>query len=70
MLQQTPELVELRAGTAILAVSPAAGGSITRYASRHDGTTFEWMRPALPEAVRNRSAGSTSSWFVVQMYAS
>ena len=65
MLQETPELVELRAGPAILAVSPAAGGSITRYASRHDGTTFEWMRPALREAVRNRSAGNTSSFPLV-----
>ena len=65
MLQETPELVELRAGPAILAVSPPAGGSITRYASQHDGTTFEWMRPALPEAIRNRSAGSTSSFPLV-----
>ncbi len=65
MPQETPEQVELRAGPAILAVSPVAGGSITRYTSRHDGVTFEWMRPALPEAVPNRSAGSTSSFPLV-----
>ena len=65
MLQQTQELVELRAGPAILAVSPVAGGSITRYASQHDGATFEWMRPALVGAVRDRSAGSTSSFPLV-----
>ncbi len=65
MLQETPELVELRAGGAILAVSPVAGGSITRYASQHDGMAFEWMRPALPDAVRDRSAGSTSSFPLV-----
>ena len=65
MLQATPELVELRAGSAILAVSPAAGGSITRYASQHDGVTFEWLRPALPEAVPSRSAGGTSSFPMV-----
>ena len=65
MPQETPDVVELRAGATTLAVSPAAGGSITRYASQHDGTTFEWMRPALPEAVQNRSAGGTSSFPLV-----
>jgi len=65
MVQETPELVELRAGPAILAVSPTAGGSITRYASQHDGVMFDWMRPALPEAVRDRSAGNTSSFPLV-----
>jgi aldose 1-epimerase len=65
MQQNTPELVELRAGTAVLAVSPAAGGSITRYASQHDGTTVQWLRPALPEAIQNRSAGNTSSFPLV-----
>jgi aldose 1-epimerase len=65
MRQNTPELVELQAGAAVLAVSPAAGGSITRYASEHAGTMVEWMRPALPEAIENRSAGSTSSFPLV-----
>ena len=65
MLQETPELVELRAGSATLVVSPVAGGSITRYASRHEGMTVEWMRPALPAAVRDRSAGGTSSFPLV-----
>lgn len=57
--------VELQAGPTVLRVSPAAGGSITRYASVRNGQTFEWMRPALPEAVRTRSAGSTSSFPLV-----
>ena len=65
MPQATPELVELRAGPAILVVSPAAGGSITRYASQHEDRTVEWLRPALPEAVRDRSAGGTSSFPLV-----
>ena len=65
MRQETLELVELRAGPAVLNVSPAAGGSITRFASRHEDRTLEWMRPALPDAVQNRSAGSTSSFPLV-----
>jgi aldose 1-epimerase len=65
MQQVTVDTVEVRAGTAILQVSPVAGGSITRYASVHGGQTFEWMRPALPDAVRTRSAGSTSSFPLV-----
>ncbi len=50
-----PETVELHAGSTSLTVIPAIGGSITRYASRHDGTTFEWLRPASPEAIRDRA---------------
>ena len=65
MRQETPELVELRAGPAVLVVSPAAGGSITRYASLDEDRTIEWMRPALPDAVQNRSAGSASSFPLV-----
>lgn len=65
MRQATPELVELRAGTAQLGVSPAAGGSITRYATVEAGTTYEWMRPALANAIRDRAAGSTSSFPMV-----
>ena len=65
MVQAPPEVVELRAGSTLLSVSPVAGGSITRYASRREATTYEWMRPALPEAIRTRSAGSTSSFPLV-----
>ncbi len=65
MIQQSPDLVELRVGTTILTVSPVAGGSITRYASENRGRTFEWMRPARPEAVTSRSAGATSSFPMV-----
>jgi len=65
MPQQTPELIELRAASAVLGVSPVAGGSITRYASDLAGVTREWMRPALADAIRTRSAGSTSSFPLV-----
>lgn len=65
MPQLNTETVELQAGPTMLRVSPATGGSITRYASVRDGRTFEWMRPALPTAVQTRSAGSTSSFPLV-----
>ena len=66
MTQDTPEIVQLRAGSTHLAVAPAVGGSITRYASERDGgTSIEWMRPAPPDAVASRSAGGTSSFPLV-----
>ena len=65
MIQPSSDYVELRAANSILVVSPAAGGSITRFASTHDGSTVEWLRPALPNAVASRSAGSTSSFPMV-----
>ena len=65
MSQAPVDVIELRAGTATLVVSPVAGGSITRYASAHNDRMFEWMRPALADAVQTRSAGSTSSFPLV-----
>ena len=65
MPQATADVVDLRAGTAQLTVSPVAGGSITRYATKQAGRTFEWMRPALPNAVRDRRAGNTSNFPMV-----
>ena len=65
MTQDTPEIIQLRAGSTHLAVAPEIGGSITRYASDHDGTTIEWMRPAPPDAIASRSAGGTSSFPLV-----
>lgn len=62
MLQDVPELVELHSGPARLGVSPAAGGSITRYASVHNGVALDWLRPAEPGAILNRSAGGMSSF--------
>ena len=50
MSQAPVDVIELRAGTATLVVSPVAGGSITRYASAHNDRMFEWMRPALADA--------------------
>ena len=65
MTQNTPEVVELRAGSTRLAVAPEVGGSITRYASERGGTTVEWMRPAPLDAIAARSAGGTSSFPMV-----
>ena len=65
MVQDAPRLVELRAGSTRLAVAPDVGGSIARYATARGDTTFEWLRPALPEAVASRSAGGTSSFPMV-----
>lgn len=65
MRQDEPRKVELRAGPTRLAVAPDVGGSITRYATERGDTTFEWLRPASPEAVASRSAGGTSSFPMV-----
>ena len=65
MTQDTPEIVQLRAGSTRLAVAPEVGGSITRYASDRNGSTIEWMRPAPPDAIASRSAGGTSSFPLV-----
>ncbi len=62
MPQDTPQIVELRAGATRLAVAPEAGGSMTRYATERGGRAIEWMRPALPDAIAARSAGGTSSF--------
>ena len=58
-------MVELRTGSAVLAVSPEAGGVITRYASEHDGAIIEWLRPAAADAVARRAAGDTSCFPLV-----
>ena len=65
MTQDAPQIIELRAGAARLAVAPGVGGSITRYASEADGRVIEWMRPAPPAAIAARSAGGTSSFPLV-----
>ena len=65
MIQDEPRVVELRAGAARLAVAPDVGGSITRYASERGGTTVDWLRPAPPDAIANRSAGGASSFPMV-----
>ena len=48
------EIVELRAGPAVLEVSPAACGAVTRFAWELDGDALEWLRPATPFAVARR----------------
>ena len=65
MSQMPPDHIELRTENSLLVVSPAAGGSITRFASTRGGSTVEWLRPALPNAVASRTAGATSSFPMV-----
>ena len=65
MSQMPPDHIELRTENLLLAVSPAAGGSITRFASTRGRSTVEWLRPALPNAIANRTAGATSSFPMV-----
>ena len=57
--------MELRAGSTRFAVAPDVGGSIARYASERSGSTIEWLRPALAEAVASGSAGGTSTFPMV-----
>ena len=64
-MQSTLQVVELRAGAGRLAVAPEVGGSITRYASERAGRIVEWMRPASPGALAERSAGGMSSFPLV-----
>src|SRR5260370_1323779 len=47
------ELITLRADGAGLTVAPAVGGAVTRYWLERDGTTWEWLRPTPPEALRD-----------------
>ena len=65
MIQNPPQVIELRVGSTRLAVAPEVGGSIARYATERDGRTLEWMRPASPDALVARSAGGTSSFPLV-----
>ncbi len=65
MTQDTPEVIELRAGSTHLAVAPEVGGSITRYASDRDGASIEWLRSAPPDAIASRAAGGMSSFPMV-----
>ena len=55
-MKATPsKIVELRAGPAVLGVSPGACGAVTRYAWEREGDALEWLRPAAPDAVASRS---------------
>ena len=65
MTQNVPQVSELRAGSAVLAVAPDVGGAITRYASDHNGGTIEWLRPARQDAVARRAPGDTSCFPMV-----
>ena len=65
MMQNTLQVIELRAGSMRLGVAPEVGGSITRYASERAGRIVEWMRPASPDALAERSAGGMSSFPLV-----
>ena len=65
MMQSRLQVIELRAGSMRLGVAPEIGGSITRYASERAGRIIEWMRPASPDALAERSAGGMSSFPLV-----
>ena len=65
MMQSRLQVIELRAGSMRLGVAPEVGGSITRYASERAGRIIEWMRPASPDALAERSAGGMSSFPLV-----
>ena len=64
-MQSTLQVIELRAGSMRLGVVPEVGGSITRYASERAGRMVDWMRPASPDALAERSAGGMSSFPLV-----
>lgn len=65
MRQDTPDIITLRAGNARLSVAPTVGGSMTRYMSEREGRTFDWMRPAPPEAIANHAANEMANFPLV-----
>ena len=65
MMQSRLQVIELRAGATRLEVAPEIGGSITRYASERAGRIIDWMRPASPDALAERSPGGMSSFPLV-----
>jgi len=59
------ELITLRADGAGLALAPAVGGAVTRHWLERDGTTWEWLRPTPPEALRDVLAYRTAAFPLV-----
>src|SRR6266478_2199272 len=59
------ELITLRADGAGLTVAPAVGGAVTRYWLERDGTTWEWLRPTPPEALRDAFPYRTAAFPLV-----
>ena len=51
MTDGSGEIITIRHGDSGVSISPAAGGSITRYWQDTAGGTIEWLRPASPEAI-------------------
>jgi aldose 1-epimerase len=59
------EPITLRADGAGLTVAPAVGGAVTRYWLEGDGTTWEWLRPTPPEALRDGVPYQTAAFPLV-----
>jgi len=59
------ELITLRVDGAGLTVAPAVGGAVTRYWLERDGTTWEWLRPTPPEALRDAFPYRTAAFPLV-----
>lgn len=60
-----PSAIRLRAGNAILDVTPELGGSITRYAGILAGQPLDWMRPADPAAIARHDPEAASCFPLV-----
>jgi aldose 1-epimerase len=57
------EVLAIRAGRLVLELVPAIGGAIAGfYLLRDDGWRFDWLRPATPEAIRNRVVEAMASF--------
>jgi len=59
------EPITLRADGVGLTVAPAVGGAVTRYRLERDGTTWEWLRPTPPEALRDGMPYQTAAFPLV-----
>jgi aldose 1-epimerase len=51
----TSEIIELRSGPLVVAVTPQACGAITRFGVDGRGRTFDLLRPASPDAIAARN---------------
>lgn len=61
----TTGLPTLRAGQLVLELAPEVGGSIAAFYLLQEGTRFDWLRPATPEALEKREAEGMASFPLV-----
>ena len=57
--------ITLRADGAGLTLAPEVGGAVVRYWLERGSTTWEWLRPTPPAAVRARLALQTAAFLLV-----